>query len=162
MNEAIKADEVRLISENGEQLGVVKLDDAIERAKDVGLDLMEVASNVNPPVAKIINYGKLKYEEKKKAQASKKKQHVVKIKEMRVRPRIDDHDLETKVSRGRKFLEDGCKLKVTLMFRGREMSRTDLGLDVLNRVIEMLSDIAEVEKHGELEGRRQTIVLTGK
>ena len=132
MNEAIKADEVRLISENGEQLGVLKLDDAIERAKDVGLDLIEVASNVNPPVAKILNYGKLKYEEKKKAQASKKKQHVVKIKEMRVRPRIDDHDLETKVSRGRKFLEDGCKLKVTLMFRGREMSRTDLGIDVLN------------------------------
>ena len=131
MNEAIKADEVRLISENGEQLGVLKLDDAIERAKDVGLDLIEVASNVNPPVAKILNYGKLKYEEKKKAQASKKKQHVVKIKEMRVRPRIDDHDLETKVSRGRKFLD-------------------------------MLSDIAEVEKHGELEGRRQTIVLTGK
>ena len=162
MNEAIKADEVRLISENGEQLGVLKLDDAIERAKDVGLDLIEVASNANPPVAKILNYGKLKYEEKKKAQASKKKQHVVKIKEMRVRPRIDDHDLETKVSRGRKFLEDGCKLKVTLMFRGREMSRTDLGVDVLNRVIEMLSDIAEVEKHGELEGRRQTIVLTGK
>ena len=162
MNEAIKADEVRLISENGEQLGVLKLDDAIERAKDVGLDLIEVASNVTPPVAKILNYGKLKYEEKKKAQASKKKQHVVKIKEMRVRPRIDDHDLETKVSRGRKFLEDGCKLKVTLMFRGREMSRTDLGVDVLNRVIEMLSDIAEVEKHGELEGRRQTIVLTGK
>ena len=162
MNEAIKADEVRLISENGEQLGVLKLDDAIERAKDVGLDLIEVASNVNPPVAKILNYGKLKYEEKKKAQASKKKQHVVKIKEMRVRPRIDDHDLETKVSRGRKFLEDGCKLKVTLMFRGREMSRTDLGVDVLNRIIEMLSDIAEVEKHGELEGRRQTIVLTRK
>ncbi len=162
MNEAIKADQVRLISENGEQLGVVKLDDAIEQAKDVGLDLMEVASNANPPVAKIINYGKLKYEEKKKAQASKKKQHVVKIKEMRVRPRIDDHDLETKVSRGRKFIEDGCKLKVTLMFRGREMSRTDLGVDVLNRVIDMLSDIAEVEKHGELEGRRQTIVLTGK
>ena len=162
MNEAIKADEVRLISENGEQLGVVKLDDAIEQAKDVGLDLMEVASNANPPVAKIINYGKLKYEEKKKAQASKKKQHVVKIKEMRVRPRIDDHDLDTKVNRGRKFIEDGCKLKVTLMFRGREMSRTDLGVDVLNRVIEMLSDIAEVEKHGELEGRRQTIVLTGK
>ena len=162
MNEAIKADQVRLISENGEQLGVVKLDDAIEQAKDVGLDLMEVASNANPPVAKIINYGKLKYEEKKKAQASKKKQHVVKIKEMRVRPRIDDHDLETKVSRGRKFIEDGCKLKVTLMFRGREMSRTDLGVDVLNRVIDMLSDIAEVEKHGELEGRRQRIVLTGK
>tara|TARA_B100001029_G_scaffold128689_1_gene107716 strand:+ start:4207 stop:4662 length:456 start_codon:yes stop_codon:yes gene_type:complete len=151
-----------LISETGEQLGVMKLEDAIDRARDVGLDLIEVAPNSKPPVAKILNYGKLKYEEKKKQQASKKKQHVVKIKEMRVRPRIDDHDLETKVSRGRKFLTDGCKLKVTLMFRGREMSRIDLGTDVLNRVIDMLSDIAEVEKHGELEGRRQTIVLTGK
>ena len=143
-------------------MGVLKLEDAIERAKDVGLDLIEVAPNAKPPVAKILNYGKLKYEEKKKQQASKKKQHVVKIKEMRVRPRIDDHDLEPKVSRGRKFINDGCKLKVTLMFRGREMSRIDLGTDVLNRVIDMLSDIAEVEKHGELEGRRQTIVLTGK
>ena len=158
----INADEVRLISESGEQLGVVKLDEAIERAKDVGLDLIEVSPNSKPPVAKILNYGKLKYEEKKKQQASKKKQHVVKIKEMRVRPRIDDHDLDTKVNRGRKFIEDGCKLKVTLMYRGREMSRLDLGLDVLNRVVEMLSDIAEVEKHGKLEGRRQTIVLTGK
>ncbi|MAP71222.1 MAG: translation initiation factor IF-3 [Candidatus Marinimicrobia bacterium] len=162
INEKINADEVRLISESGEQLGVVKLDEAIERAKDVGLDLIEVSPNSKPPVAKILNYGKLKYEEKKKQQASKKKQHVVKIKEMRVRPRIDDHDLDTKVNRGRKFIEDGCKLKVTLMYRGREMSRLDLGLDVLNRVVEMLSDIAEVEKHGELEGRRQTIVLTGK
>ena len=140
----------------------MKLEDAIDRARDVGLDLIEVAPNSKPPVAKILNYGKLKYEEKKKQQASKKKQHVVKIKEMRVRPRIDDHDLETKVSLGRKFITEGCKLKVTLMFRGREMSRIDLGTDVLNRVIDMLSDIAEVEKHGELEGRRQTIVLTGK
>jgi len=104
----------------------------------------------------------LKYEEKKKAHANKKKQHVVKVKEIRVRPRIDDHDLETKVNLGRKFLSDGCKLKVTLMYRGRELSRTDLGLDVLNRVIEMLSDLSEVEKQGNLEGRRQTIVLTGK
>ena len=94
--------------------------------------------------------------------ANKKKQHVVKVKEIRVRPRIDDHDLETKVNLGRKFLSDGCKLKVTLMYRGRELSRTDLGIDVLNRVIEMLSDLSEVEKQGNLEGRRQTIVLTGK
>lgn len=138
------------------------MEDAIARAKDVGQDLIEVAPNAKPPVAKILNYGKLKYEEKKKTQASKKKQHVVKIKEIRVRPRIDDHDLETKVNRGRKFLSNGCKLKVTLMYRGRELSRTDLGLDVLNRVIDMLSDLAVVEKHGDLEGRRQTIVLTGK
>ena len=162
MNENIRSETVRLISETGEQLGVMALDDAIERAKDVGQDLIEVAPNAKPPVAKILNYGKLKYEEKKKAQASKKKQHVVKIKEIRVRPRIDDHDLETKLNLGRKFLSEGCKLKVTLMYRGRELSRTDLGLDVLNRVIDMLSDLSQVEKHGNLEGRRQTIVLTGK
>ncbi len=138
------------------------LEDAIAEAKDVGQDLIEVAPNAKPPVAKILNFGKLKYEEKKKAQASKKKQHVVKIKELRVRPRIDDHDLDTKVNRGRKFITEGCKLKVTLMYRGRELARKDLGLDVLNRVIDMLSDIAVVEKQGELEGRRQTIVLTGK
>lgn len=87
---------------------------------------------------------------------------MVKVKEIRVRPRIDDHDLETKINLGRKFLTMGCKLKVTLMYRGRELSRTDLGLEVLNRIIEMLSDLAEVEKQGNLEGRRQTIVLTGK
>ena len=162
INEDIRADEVRLISETGEQLGVKSLSDVIEIAKDVGLDLIEIAPNAKPPVAKILNYGKLKYEEKKKAHANKKKQHVVKVKEIRVRPRIDDHDLETKVNLGRKFLTDGCKLKVTLMYRGRELSRTDLGLDVLNRVIEMLSDLSEVEKQGNLEGRRQTIVLTGK
>ena len=153
---------MRLISETGEQLGVMKTEDAIARAMDVGQDLIEVSPNAKPPVAKILNYGKLKYEEKKKAQASKKKQHVVKIKELRVRPRIDDHDLLTKVNRGREFISDGCKLKITLMYRGREMSRLDLGLDVLGRIIDLFSDIAVVEKHGELEGRRQTIILTGK
>lgn len=153
---------MRLISETGEQLGVMKTEDAIARAMDVGQDLIEVAPKAKPPVAKILNYGKLKYEEKKKAQASKKKQHVVKIKELRVRPRIDDHDLFTKVNRGRQFISDGCKLKITLMYRGREMSRLDLGLDVLDRIIDLFSDIAVVEKHGELEGRRQTIILTGK
>ena len=153
---------MRLISETGEQLGVMKTEDAIARAMDVGQDLIEVSPNAKPPVAKILNYGKLKYEEKKKAQASKKKQHVVKIKDLRVRPRIDDHDLMTKVNRGRQFISDGCKLKITLMYRGREMSRLDLGLDVLGRIIDLFSDIAVVEKHGELEGRRQTIILTGK
>ncbi|MGY8780998.1 MAG: translation initiation factor IF-3 [Fidelibacterota bacterium] len=115
VNEKIRSDEVRLISETGEQLGVMSLENAIARAQEVGQDLIEVSPNAKPPVAKILNYGKLKYEEKKKAHANKKKQHVVKIKEMRVRPRIDDHDLLTKVNRGRKFLSDGCKLKVTLM-----------------------------------------------
>ena len=111
-----------MISEDGEQLGVMSLDQAIERAREVGQDLIEVSANSKPPVARILNYGKLKYEEKKKQQANKKKQHVVKIKEIRVRPRIDTHDLETKVGLGRKFIQDGCKLKVTLMYRGRELS----------------------------------------
>lgn len=140
----------------------MSLPDAIDRAKEVGQDLIEVSPNASPPVAKILNFGKLKFEEKKKQKASKKKQHVVKLKEIRVRPRIDDHDLETKINKARKFLLDGCKLKVTLMYRGRELSRKDLGIDILNRVVEMLSDIAEVEKRGDLEGRRQAIVLTGK
>lgn len=154
--------EVRLISETGEQLGVVATQDAIDRAQDIGLDLMEVAPNSKPPVCKIVNYGKLKYEEKKKKQINKKKQHVVKLKEIRLRPRIDEHDLMTKLNRGRKFLEDGCKLKITLMFRGRELSRTDLGLDVMRRVLDELSDIASIEKENPLEGRRMSVVLHSK
>jgi translation initiation factor IF-3 len=109
-----------------------------------------------------LDYGKLKYEEKKKAHQSKKKQHVVKVKEIRVRPRIDDHDLETKLNMGRKFILDGSKLKVTLMFRGREMSRLDLGEIVLEKVIELLSDVAEVEKRNPMEGRRKSIIFSAK
>ncbi|MBT3589300.1 MAG: translation initiation factor IF-3 [Candidatus Marinimicrobia bacterium] len=162
LNDQITVKEVRLISETGEQLGVVAIQDAIDRAQDAGLDLMEVAPNSKPPVCKIVNYGKLKYEEKKKKQINKKKQHVVKLKEIRLRPRIDEHDLMTKLNRGRKFLEDGCKLKITLMFRGRELSRTDLGLDVMRRVLEELSDIASIEKENPLEGRRMSVVLHSK
>ncbi|MBL7014532.1 MAG: translation initiation factor IF-3 [Candidatus Marinimicrobia bacterium] len=162
LNDQITVKEVRLISETGEQLGVVATQDAIDRAQDIGLDLMEVAPNSKPPVCKIVNYGKLKYEEKKKKQINKKKQHVVKLKEIRLRPRIDEHDLMTKLNRGRKFLEDGCKLKITLMFRGRELSRTDLGLDVMRRVLDELSDIASIEKENPLEGRRMSVVLHSK
>ncbi|MBT3300473.1 MAG: translation initiation factor IF-3 [Candidatus Marinimicrobia bacterium] len=162
LNDQITAREVKLISDTGEQLGVMPINDAIEEAQDRGLDLMEVAPNAKPPVCKIVNYGKLKYEEKKKKQINKKKQHVVKLKEIRLRPRIDTHDLETKLNRGRKFLEDGCKLKITLMFRGRELARTDLGIDVMNEVLESLSDIAVIEKENPLEGRRMSVVLTAK
>jgi len=123
---------------------------------------MEVAPGAKPPVCKIVDYGKLKYEEKKKQQISKKKQHVVKLKEIRLRPRIDTHDLMTKMKRGRKFLEDGCKLKITLMFRGRELSRIDLGKLVMDRVLEELADVAEVEKDIPLEGRRMSIILNAK
>lgn len=151
-----------MISEKGEQVGIVPITEALDLAADANLDLVEVAPNAKPPVVKILNYGKLKYEEKKKAQASKKKQHIIKVKEIRVRPRIDDNDLLTKVNLGKKFLQDGCKLKVTLMFRGRELARQDLGILVLDRIIEMLSDVAEIEKENELEGRSQSIILTAK
>jgi translation initiation factor IF-3 len=153
---------VRLISEDGEQLGVVAIEVALQKADDAGLDLMEVAPDANPPVCKILDHGKLKYEEKKKQQQSKKKQHVVKIKEIRFRPRIDDHDLMTKLNHGRKFLQDGAKLKVTLMFRGRELSRIDLGKIVMERVLEELADVAEVEKDIPLEGRRMSMILNAK
>ena len=153
---------MRLISESGEQLGVVSIEVAIEKAKDVGLDLIEVAPGSKPPVCRILDYGKLRYEEKKRQQLSKKKQHVIKIKEIRLRPQIDDHDLSTKLNQGKKFLSEGAKLKVTLMFRGREMSRVDLGKIVMERVLEELSDVAEVEKDIPLEGRRMSVILNAK
>ena len=137
-------------------------DDALPMAQDIGLDLMEVSPNSDPPVCKILNYGKLKYEEKKKIQINKKKQHVIKIKEIRLRPRIEDHDLMNKLNMGKKFLSDGCKLKITLIFRGRELSRIDLGEIVMNRVLEELAEIAEVEKDIPLEGRRMSVILTSK
>jgi translation initiation factor IF-3 len=162
VNEAIRVKEVRLIGADGEQIGIVSLAEALEKAQEAELDLIEVSPKSTPPVCRILDYGKLKYEEKKKAHQSKKKQHVVKVKEIRVRPRIDTHDLETKLNMGRKFLLDGSKLKVTLMFRGREMSRLDLGELVLEKVIEALSDIAEVEKRNPMEGRRKSIIFSAK
>ena len=153
---------MRLISDSGEQLGVVSIEVAIDKAKEVGLDLIEVAPNSKPPVCRILDYGKLRYEEKKRQQLSKKKQHIIKIKEIRLRPQIDDHDLLTKLNQGRKFLSVGAKLKVTLMFRGREMSRVDLGKIVMERVLEELSDVAEVEKDIPLEGRKMSMILNAK
>ena len=137
-------------------------DDALTMAQDIGLDLMEVSPNSDPPVCRILNYGKLNYVEKKKIQINKKKQHVIKIKEIRLRPRIEDHDLMTKLNMGKKFLSDGCKLKITLIFRGRELSRIDLGKIVMDRVLAELDEIAEVEKDIPLEGRRMSVILTSK
>lgn len=124
--------------------------------------MVEVSPNAKPPVCKLLDYGKLKYEAKKKAQQNKKKQHIIKLKEVRLRPGIDQHDLETKLNMGKKFLKDGSRLKVTIMFRGREMSRLDLGDVVMERVKEMLADVAEIEKHNPLEGRRMSIIFSGK
>lgn len=138
---------------------MLPIEDALAKADEENLDLVEVASNVKPPVCKLLNFGKLKYEQKKKAHQSKKKQHIIKVKEIRVRPGIGENDLQTKVNHGRKFLGEGNKLKVTVMFRGREMSRQDLGLDLLERIVTMLEDIAAIEKQTDLEGRRMTVIL---
>ncbi|MAG21225.1 MAG: translation initiation factor IF-3 [Candidatus Marinimicrobia bacterium] len=162
VNGRIRAKELLLIAEDGEQLGVVDLDSALDRAQQSGLDLVEVAPKADPPVCRIMDYGKLKYDTKKKQHEGKKKQHVIKIKEVRFRPQISDHDFETKVRHARKFISDGNKVKVTIMFRGREMSRQDLGENVVSRVIETLADCAEVEKRGALEGRRFSVMLTPK
>tara|TARA_B100000029_G_scaffold291612_1_gene285201 strand:+ start:12672 stop:13133 length:462 start_codon:yes stop_codon:yes gene_type:complete len=151
---------VRLIGDAGQQMGIVSISEAIGHAKDAGLDLVEVSSNSEPPVCKIMDYGKLKYDQKKKDQESKKKQHVIKVKEVRFRPRISDHDLGIKVNQVRKFISDGSKVKITIMYRGREMARQDLGEDLMNRIVALLDDVAQIEKKGDLEGRRISVVMS--
>ena len=127
-----------------------------------GLDLVEVAPNADPPVARIMDYGKLKYDKKKKEHESKKKQHVIRIKEVRFRPRISDNDFDTKIRKAKEFLSDGCKLKITIMYRGREMVRQDLGENLFQRIREALESVAEIEKRGALEGRRFSIMMLPK
>tara|TARA_Y100000590_G_scaffold468058_1_gene649191 strand:- start:3084 stop:3515 length:432 start_codon:yes stop_codon:yes gene_type:complete len=140
-------------------MGIVAIQEAMESASSAGLDLVEVASSSDPPVCKIMDYGKLKYDQKKKDQESKKKQHVIRLKEVRFRPRISNHDLEIKVKRVKKFIADGSKVKITIMYRGREMARQDLGEDLIDRIVEALKDVARVEKRGDLEGRRISVVM---
>tara|TARA_B100002052_G_C15452272_1_gene406133 strand:+ start:11 stop:547 length:537 start_codon:yes stop_codon:yes gene_type:complete len=162
VNERIYADEVRLISQNKEQIGVVSIKEALKKAQEAGLDLVEISPNAKPPVCKIMDFGKYKYEEKKKAQQSKKKQQTIKVKELRMRPNIGDHDLDNKLKMGKKFLSEGYKLKITLMYRGREMSRQDLGQELMKRVLSMLSEYAELEKDSPLTGRKKSIILAPK
>ena len=162
INQEIKSDQVRLISSDGEQLGVVPLQEALNKADNIGLDLVEISPNTNPPVCKILDYGKYVYEKQKLDKKNKKKQHVVHVKEIRVRPNTGDHDLLTKLSRAKKFLEAGDKVKITVMYRGREMARQDMGVDTLNRVVEILDDFAEIDKQANMEGRRLSLILSPK
>ena len=162
INEQIKTDTVRLISNEGDQLGVVSLQDALNKADNVGLDLVEISPNTNPPVCKILDYGKYVYEKQKLEKKNKKKQHVIHVKEIRVRPNTGDHDLLTKLSRAKKFLEAGDKVKITVMYRGREMARQDMGVDTLNRVVSILDDFAEIDKQANMEGRRLSLILSPK
>ena len=162
INEQIKSDTVRLISNDGDQLGVVSLQDALNKADNFGLDLVEISPNTNPPVCKILDYGKYIYEKQKLEKKNKKKQHVIHVKEIRVRPNTGDHDLLTKLSRAKKFLEAGDKVKITVMYRGREMARQDMGVDTLNRVVDILDDFAEIDKQANMEGRRLSLILSPK
>jgi len=147
---------------DGEQLGIVPIEDALKEAEDQNLDLVEVAPKANPPVCKILDYGKFRYNQQKRLRESKKKQHVIANKEVRMRPGIGDHDLETKINHAIKFLQEGSRLKITVRFRGRELSRQDLGTTLLDRVVEMLADYAEIDKSPIVEGRNMIVYLVPK
>lgn len=162
INRQIKEKEVQVIAENGEKIGVLSIDEAIEKAEDLDLDLVLVAPNAVPPVCKIMNYGKYKFEQAKKEKESRKNQKTVEIKEIRVTPNIGNHDFEFKSRNARSFLESGNKVRFTLRFRGRELNNVESGEDILNRFIESLSDIATVEKKPFLEGKTMFIILTKK
>jgi len=150
---------VRLIDENGEQVGIVSIDLAIERAYNVNLDLVEVSPHATPPVCKIIDFGKLKYEDQKKANVARKRQKTIDVKEIKLRPNIDTHDYDVKMRSARRFIDDGDKVKVTLRFRGREMAHQELGAQVLQRVRTELETIAKVEQMPKFEGRQLTMVM---
>jgi translation initiation factor IF-3 len=162
INDAIRAREVRLIDENGQNIGVVSKFDALARAQEAGLDLVEVSPDAEPPVCKILDFGKFKYQEQKKAAEARKHQKIVEIKEIKMRPGIDDHDYDVKMRAIRRFFEEGDKVKVTLRFRGREMAHQHLGMDVLVRVKNDVEPIAKVESEPRFEGRQMVMVLAPK
>ncbi len=161
-NELIHAREVRVIGIEGEQLGIMSRNEAIAAAREVGCDLVEVSSNSEPPVCKIMDYGKFKYEQQKKKQDAKKKQTVVQVKEIKVRPKTDDHDYETKLRHVRRFLEDGDRCKVTVFFRGREIVHKDRGMDILERFMKDLEEVARVDQEPRAEGRTLQMLLVPK
>lgn len=162
INEQIRDREIRLIGENGEQLGIMSARDAYFKAQEAGLDLVKIAPTAKPPVCKIIDYGKYKYELARKEKEAKKKQKTIDIKEVRLSPNIDTNDLNTKVGAARKFISKGDRVKVTLRFRGREMAHMHSSKHILNEFAEQLSDIAVVEKTPKVEGRSMTMFLAEK
>mgnify|MGYP000307268297 CR=1 FL=1 len=160
INEQIRDREIRLIGQNGEQLGIMSARDAYLKAQEAGLDLVKIAPGAKPPVCKIIDYGKYKYEQTRKEKEAKKKQRTVEIKEVRLSPNIDTNDLNTKMNNAKKFISKGNKVKVTLRFRGREMAHVQQSKHILDDFAKMLEDVAVVEKAAKLEGRNMSMVLT--
>ncbi len=162
INRQIRAREVRVIDPDGNQIGIVPTSKALATANDFGLDLVEVSPNANPPVCKIMDYGRYKYEQTKRAQEAKKKQTTFQVKEIKVRPKTGEHDLQVKLGHIRKFINRKDKVKVTVMFRGREITLSDTGRELLKRIAEELEDIANVEQYPKFEGRTMMMVLAPK
>ena len=160
INDQIKAREVLVIGPNGEQVGVKSIQDALTLASYAALDLVLISPNANPPVCKILDFGKFRYEQQKRKSEAKKNQKVVEIKELKLRPMIDTHDYEVKVKQAKKFLEQGNKVKFTMRFKGRELSANDMGKQVLSKLIEDLEDCAKVDSEMKLEGRQMTMILS--
>ncbi len=159
VNKEIASVQIRLIDEEGENVGVVATAAALERALEAGLDLVEISPGADPPVAKILDYGRFKYEDQKKKNEARKKQKVIEVKEIKMRPNIDQHDYDVKMRSINRFIGDGDKVKVTLRFRGREMVHQELGLKVLNRVREQIDEIAKVEQFPRMEGRQMIMIV---
>jgi len=162
VNRQIRISPIRLIDSDGSQVGVVPLEDALNRAVEKELDLVEVAPTARPPVCRIMDYGKYKYRENKKAKEAKKKQHVIQMKEIKLRSKIDEHDLQFKLRHVKKFLEKQCKVKITMVFRGREVVHKELGEKVLQRVFDEVAEIAAKEGEVKMEGRNMILILTPK
>ena len=162
INDDIGVMRVRLVDERGNMVGVVGRNEALTMAANAGLDLVEIAPNADPPVCKILDYGKFKYEEQKKKNEARKKQKIIEVKEIKLRPSIDDHDYQVKMRSMNKFIEEGDKVKVTMRFRGRELAHQELGMNVLIRVRDDLDAIAKVEQMPRMEGRQMTMVVSPK
>lgn len=160
INDAISATSVRLIDAEGEMVGVTSLDEAIRKAEEAGLDLVEVSPEANPPVCKILDYGKFKYEQQKKAAEARKKQKTVDVKEVKIRPTTEDHDYQVKLKNARRFLEKGDKVKVSMRFRGREMAHQDVGMEMMLRLKADLADLGGPEMEPKMEGRQMLMIIS--
>jgi translation initiation factor IF-3 len=162
VNRQIRISPLRVIAPDGSQMGILDLEAALAAAEAQGLDLVEVAPMARPPVVRIMDYGKFKFEQAKQARIAKKKQHVIQLKEVKYRPGIEDHDFETKTRHARRFLDEGNKVKVTMMFRGRQVAHPELGREVLDRVAAELADIGKIETDAKLEGKNMTMIIAPK
>ncbi|MBI4842387.1 MAG: translation initiation factor IF-3 [candidate division NC10 bacterium] len=162
MNERIRIKEVRVISPDGTQLGILPIEQALQTAYGLHMDLVEVAPEARPPVCRIMDYGKYRYEQSKKAREAKKKQTIIDLKEIKLRPKTEEHDFQFKVRHAERFLKEGNKAKITMMFRGREVIRMDRGRVLLGRFVEALKDVAVVEQQAKVEGRNMTLILAPK